>query len=176
MEITAFTKSEQAILQAFLIDNNWPHHVNRTLTNQQVLQWFEEDKFTNENCTFIAKKEGQLLGFITIEDVEDEIVTIDMRVAEHARNQGVGTALLTHIQHDLFTIHKKQRIEGYTKAENLAMQKCFKKAGFVKEGYLRQAWRNQDGTISDSILFAAIPSDWATNLLNKEGKRDESYN
>lgn len=33
-------------------------------------------------------------------------------------------------------------------------------SGFVKEGYLRNAWENDDGTISDSIIYSIIRSDW----------------
>ena len=38
--------------------------------------------------------------------------------------------------------------------------KCFTNAGFVKEGYLRNAWENADGTISDTVLYGAIKEDW----------------
>lgn len=30
----------------------------------------------------------------------------------------------------------------------------------MKEGYLRNAWENTDGTITDSILYVAIKEDW----------------
>lgn len=39
------------------------------------------------------------------------------------------------------------------------MRKCFTQAGFVKKGYLRNAWENTDGTITDSILYGAIKDD-----------------
>lgn len=58
----------------------------------------------------------------------------------------------------------KIRIEGYTRADNLAMRKCFTKAGFVKEGYLRNAWENEDGSISDTVLYASIFDDWKDNI------------
>lgn len=35
----------------------------------------------------------------------------------------------------------------------------------MKEGYLRNAWENDDGTISDSVLFAAIYEDWKNNTI-----------
>lgn len=44
----------------------------------------------------------------------------------------------------------------------MGMRKCFSKAGFVKEGYLRNAWENEDGTVTDSIVYSAIKDDWIT--------------
>lgn len=40
------------------------------------------------------------------------------------------------------------------------MTKTSSKCGYVKEGYLRNAWENNDGTVSDSIYYAFIRSDW----------------
>lgn len=45
------------------------------------------------------------------------------------------------------------------------MRKSFTKAGFVKEGYLRNAWENADGTISDTVLYGAIYEDWKAELV-----------
>lgn len=67
----------------------------------------------------------------------------------------------------LFGEKQKIRIEGYTRADNLAMRKCFTKAGFVKEGYLRNAWENEDGTISDTVLYGAIFDDWKENRITQ---------
>ena len=47
------------------------------------------------------------------------------------------------------------------------MRKCFTKAGFVKEGYLRNAWENEDGTISDTVLYGAIFDDWKENKITQ---------
>lgn len=45
------------------------------------------------------------------------------------------------------------------------MRRCFSKAGFVKEGYLRNAWENEDGTVTDSIVYGAIKEDWILGNL-----------
>lgn len=63
---------------------------------------------------------------------------------------------------DLFGEKGKIRIEGYTRADNMGMRKYFSKAGFVNEGYLRNAWENEDGTVTDSIVYSAIKDDWIT--------------
>lgn len=51
-------------------------------------------------------------------------------------------------------------IEAYTRCDKIAMTKTSSKCGYVKEGYLRNAWENNDGTVSDSIYYAFIRSDW----------------
>ncbi|MFD9627364.1 hypothetical protein [Peribacillus muralis] len=39
------------------------------------------------------------------------------------------------------------------------------KCGFVNEGYLRRAWENTDGSVSDSICYATIRYDWENKIL-----------
>lgn len=58
---------------------------------------------------------------------------------------------------------KSFRVEAYTRSDNLAMRKTLSSCRFVKEGYLRQAWENDDGSISDSICYAMIRDDWLSN-------------
>jgi RimJ/RimL family protein N-acetyltransferase len=41
------------------------------------------------------------------------------------------------------------------------MQRAFRRAGWVAEGYLRQAWPSQDGTVHDALLYAIVRDDWA---------------
>ena len=45
------------------------------------------------------------------------------------------------------------------------MRKYFTNAGFVKEEYLRKAWENHDGTVYDSVLYAAIFDDWENKTI-----------
>lgn len=45
------------------------------------------------------------------------------------------------------------------------MRKCFTKAGFVKEGYLRNSWENEGGTVSDTVLYGAIFDDWKAGKI-----------
>lgn len=55
------------------------------------------------------------------------------------------------------------------------MRKCFSKSGFVKEGYLRKAWENEDGTVVNSVLYAAIFDDWKTGKITQIQLDDVPY-
>ncbi|MER1990155.1 MAG: GNAT family protein, partial [Solibacillus isronensis] len=105
----------------------------------------------------------QKLGILIIDDIEDTIPLFDLRLSKEARGKGIGQKSLSWLKDYLYGEKGKIRIEGYTRADNLAMRKCFTKAGFVKEGYLRKAWENDDGTISDTVLYASIYDDWKDN-------------
>ena len=70
---------------------------------------------------------------------------------------------------------EKIRIEGYTRADNIAMRKCFISAGFVKEGYLRNAWENSDGTIYDTVLYGSIFEDWQTGSITPSKMNNVPY-
>lgn len=55
------------------------------------------------------------------------------------------------------------------------MRKALTKCGFVKEGYLRDAWENDDGSIMDAIIYAATRSDWENGTTTPIQLHDEPY-
>lgn len=55
------------------------------------------------------------------------------------------------------------------------MRKCFTNTGYVKEGYLRNARENENGTLFDSVLYAAIFEDWKNNVITKTKINDFPY-
>ncbi|MBS0692016.1 GNAT family N-acetyltransferase, partial [Enterococcus faecalis] len=119
--------------------------------------------------TFWIIENEEKVGLLIINDIDDTIPLFDLRLAASARGKGLGVKALKWMQDYLFGEKNKIRIEGYTRADNIAMRKCFTRAGFVKEGYLRNAWENSDGTVSDTVLYGAIYNDWknATVTPNK---------
>ena len=125
--------------------------------------------------TFWIILDEQKVGIIIIDDIEDTIPLFDLRLTEHARGKGIGVKSLLWLKDYLFGDKGKIRIEGYTRADNLAMRKCFTNAGFVKEGYLRNAWENEDGTISDSVLYASIFDDWKEKKITKTKLNELPY-
>ncbi|WP_264989351.1 hypothetical protein [Lysinibacillus piscis] len=56
-----------------------------------------------------------------------------------------------------------------------SLGKCFTKAGFVKEGYLRAVWENSDGTLFDTVLYAAILRDWQAQTITPSKIYDVPY-
>jgi len=105
------------------------------------------------------------IGIIFIHDISDTIPLFDIRLDENCRGKGYGVRALQWLQEYLFEVKGKIRIEGYTRVDNIGMRRCFSKASFVKEGYLRNAWENEDGTVTDSIVYGAIKEDWILGNL-----------
>ena len=156
---------EKSQLMAFLTENTWPYHVNQTIHKDNIMQTIESGYYEDDKETFWIIDQHEVYGIVILEDINDTIPLIDIRLAEKARGKGVGTKALEEVKNYVFGNLKKIRIEGYTRSDNIAMRKCFNKAGFVMEGYLRQAWENKDGSVSDSVLYAAIRSDWETQTI-----------
>lgn len=157
--------NEKLQLIKFLTENTWPYHVNQTVHKDKIIQIIENGYYEDDKETFWIKEENEIYGIVIIEDISDSIPLIDLRLAENARGKGLGTKALEEAKNYVFGELQKIRIEGYTRADNIAMRKCFNKAGFVMEGYLRESWENNDGSISDSVLYAAIRSDWENNII-----------
>lgn len=167
--------SEVGELMDLLSMNEWPFHSNPQIKASAIKQAIENGYYTDGRETFWIVDNNQKVGVIIIDDIEDTIPLFDIRLSMNQRGKGIGVKSLRWIQDYLFGNRGKIRIEGYTRADNLAMRKCFSNSGFVKEGYLRNAWENEDGTLFDSVLYAAIFEDWKNNVITQTKINDFPY-
>jgi RimJ/RimL family protein N-acetyltransferase len=86
---------------------------------------------------------------------------LDIRVAEHSRGQGVGTAAVRWLTTHLFeTYPGLMRVEATTRHDNTAMQKVFDRCGYRQEGHLVEAWVSIDGSRSDTLIYAILRREW----------------
>lgn len=68
--------------------------------------------------------------------------SIGIHLVPERRRQGLGAQAQALLAQYLFGTYSVQRIEAETDVDNLAEQKSLEKAGFTREGVLRQAqWR-----------------------------------
>lgn len=78
---------------------------------------------------------------------------------EH-RGKGFGTIAQQLVVRYLFENTDTHRVQSDTASDNPAEQRALEKAGFVREGVVRQAeWR--DGSYHDHILYSVPRSEWA---------------
>ena len=162
LEIKKYNSENEELID-LLSSNHWPFHSKIQLDPAAIKRAIEKGYYSEGREAFWIIKEEQKVGIIIIDDIEDTIPLFDLRLTEEARGKGIGQKSLSWLKDYLYGEQGKIRIEGYTRADNLAMRKCFTKAGFVKEGYLRNAWENEDGSISDTVLYASIYDDWKDN-------------
>lgn len=152
-------------LVSLMTNNQWVYHRDEIVKEESVRKAFKDGYYQNNRETFWIIDNGVKVGILIINDMDDTIPLFDVRLDHHYRGRGYGVRSLLWLQHYLFEEKNKIRIEGYTREDNHAMRKCFTNAGFVKEGYLRGSWENADGSISDSIVYGAIQSDWKNNKV-----------
>ncbi|MBK3493903.1 GNAT family N-acetyltransferase [Viridibacillus sp. YIM B01967] len=159
-------KNELDELISFMTKNYWEFHGNPKPTSEQITKNYHEGWYKDDKQTIWIENDGEKVGLIIIHDITDTIPLFDIRLGNNFRGKGLGTGALNWLKDYIFTLpDKKIRIEAYTRSDNLAMRKTLSKCGFVKEGYLRNAWENDDGSVSDSLCYATIRSDWENKVL-----------
>ena len=125
---------------------------------RQWLRAVEEGCRRGERKTFLIVdgEAHRLLGAIEVR--LGEIGTIGYWVAAPARGCGVATRALVLLSRWAVTEGRVQRLELTTHPDNAASQRVAEKAGFAREGVLREAIRFADGR-RDSVLFSLLPAD-----------------
>ena len=174
MEFKLFN-GEVENLVCLLTNNNWLYHSDSTVKESNIRYAVVNGYYSDERETFWIIDGNEKVGIIIINDINDTIPLFDIRLDAAYRGKGYGVKSLKWLKNYLFGEKEKIRIEGYTRADNVAMRKCFISAGFVKEGYLRNAWENSNGTIYDTVLYAAILDDWQTGNITLSKINDEPY-
>lgn len=104
--------------------------------------------------------DGEVVGVVTLEDLEDDTALIDLRLAENARGRGIGTAVLPVIVTEVFgRFPSVRKLEGQTREDNVAMRRAFRRAGWVKEAHYREGWPVAGGQPLASVAYAILRSD-----------------
>lgn len=161
MEFKLFLDEINELVE-LMTKNQWMYHGNSIVKEESVRENYKKRYYQNDRETFWIIDNGTKVGILIIHDINDSIPIFDLRLDQTYRGKGYGTKTLIWLKDYLFGKNDKIRIEGYTRIDNIGMRKCFTNAGFVKEGYLRSAWENEDGTVADCIVYGAIKSDWVT--------------
>jgi RimJ/RimL family protein N-acetyltransferase len=169
---------------AFLTSNTWPFHAapqlstagaaNLTLAADDVTTfWIVIDPTTRTTAgttagttsgTTIGMTTGTTIGMIRIfdlDDVDDGSPLFDLRIVESFRGRGIGTRAVTWLTDHLFTTYSTlHRVEATTRHDNLGMQTVLTRTGYRLEGRMVEAWKNDDGTRSDTLTYAILRREW----------------
>jgi RimJ/RimL family protein N-acetyltransferase len=158
---------EGETLARWLSSEVWPYHVRTQPIFEEVLAQFEAGEFTGEeNRAFWAVLDGEKAGLVRFEYLSDPSPTTDFRVLGPYRSRGIGERMVRWAADHLFTtMSGKPRLEGQTRADNLAMRRVFEKCGWVKEAHYRKSWPAGDGCYVDSVGYAILGEDWAEGKI-----------
>ena len=101
--------------------------------------------------------DGEAVGGIGIElhtDVERVSAEIGYWLGESMWGRGIATEALTAVTAEAFKRFELTRLYALPFADHAASVRVLEKAGYVREGHLRQS-AIKDGKIRDQLLFAA---------------------
>ena len=154
--------ADRDALIAFLTTHEWPFHVRRRQTVETVTAALVDGAFDDEDhAAFWIVEDGARIGLAVLQDLTDDTPLFDLRLATDARGHGRGLAALQALTAHVFnTRPQTDRIEGQTRADNVAMRRVFVRAGYVKEAHYREAWPADDGPSLASIGYGILRRDW----------------
>jgi RimJ/RimL family protein N-acetyltransferase len=82
------------------------------------------------------------------------------RIAVARPGQGLGTAFLSLVLDEVFGPLGAERFHLDCFADNARAQRSYEKLGFTRDGVMRKAYRQADGTRRDLIMMAILKSEW----------------
>jgi len=100
---------------------------------------------------------GEAIGAIGIElhtDVERVSAEIGYWMGETFWGRGIATEALSAVTAEVFKQFELTRLYAVPFADHVASVRVLEKAGYSREGYLRQS-AIKDGKVRDQLLFAA---------------------
>jgi ribosomal-protein-alanine N-acetyltransferase len=128
----------------------------KTLTDR-----FQKDGFLGETekMVMLETEEKEQLGIIFMQFKRPGVVNIGMSLCQLShRFQGYGTQATVLIVDYLFKNFPLARIEAETDMDNLPAQKVLEKAGFHREGILRNYYYHH-GKWRDFVLYSILPGE-----------------
>lgn len=160
---------------AFLSAHEFPFHVQARPGAEQAQLRLAGGLLDGPGaCGYWVLSDGDMVGIVTLEDLEDEAPLIDLRLAGHARGKGIGTAALRVIADEVFErFPAVGKIEGQTREDNVAMRRAFRRVGWVKEAHYREGWPVDGGRPLASVAYAVLRSDWASGTITPVPWDDE---
>lgn len=145
----------------FLSSNGFPFHVQPRPSAEEARNRLTSGIVDGPGafgCWVLA--DGEAVGIVTLEDLEDDTALIDLRLAEGARGRGIGTAALPAIVAEVFgRFPSVRKLEGQTREDNVTMRRAFRRAGWVKEAHYREGWPVTGGDPLASVAYAILRSD-----------------
>ncbi len=105
------------------------------------------------------KKFAGVISLHTI-NIKNHAAEIGYWMEKSMRGKAIATTATTMITDYGFTTLGFRRIDGLVDADNEASQKVLIKAGFEREGILRNKVTREDGRQIDMALFATTNTTW----------------
>ena len=146
------------------MSNSFPFHAIARPCAAQVAENIDAGAWDDADTeTFwIESEHDPFAGVVRLQDIRDPTVMLDLRLAEHHRGHGLGTAALRAVTDYLFRARPDaHRFEGATREDNVAMRRTFDRNGWVQEAHYRDGWPMPDAEPMASVGYSTLRRDWA---------------
>lgn len=134
-----------------------------TFTREEVLSFFHKSIEAEDRYFFlILSLDGRIIGESVINEIDRELRCANFRIGlfhMEERGKGIGT-WATEVTRDFaFEKLKLHRLELDVYSFNPGAERVYEKAGFRREGVLRDAVMDGD-QYADDILMAILETEW----------------
>ena len=165
----------------WLTSNEWPFHVNATLTPERARELVSGGSAGADEEAYWIDDDGDRVGIVRLldlGDVEDGNPVFDLRIASGHRRRGYGKTAVLWLTRELFTRYPHlMRISATTRDDNSAMRRVLEVSGYVMEGRFRNAWRGAASRLHDSLEYSILRGDWesgTTTPVRWDGTQGDS--
>lgn len=165
VQLSAINPAQDADeLVRFLSSNRFPFHVRERPSEVEARSRLTNGAFDPpDNLAYWIELAGNRVGFLNFQELSEGTPMIDLRLGEADRGRGLGSVALELGVAEIFKANPDvNRVEGNTRADNIAMRKVFQRTGFVKEAHYREGWTVADSAPLDSVAYAILRRDWQT--------------
>lgn len=148
------------LLSTIYAEGNYEYYdQNFSLTVQQLRKTLSEWKKQRNSNVLLAIVDGQIAGYIKIlgfdQPHKKHIATLRVGVIEKFQKIGVATELIKQAERWARN-HGISRLQCFIHEENKLAIDRFKKAEFIQEGVLKQAFQKDDQLFDEILLAKAL--------------------
>lgn len=167
-----FVPDERDALIDFVAADTYPYNGVPEPTREQVASWIDKDFYAG--TFWITLGGATRVGVVQYQDASAKHAEVHIRLHTAYRGQGIGAQAIVWLTNYLFrTYQAKHRVEGWTRVDNIAMRRIFRKCGYVKEAHLRLDFPTGDGAYMDNIGYAILRNDWRARTVTPVNWHDE---
>jgi len=134
-------------------------HQHDPQTPAEVRSWLEQDQ--DDFVDFVPCRDGEPVGFGWAFDVDDVASTAEIGywICATERGQGYATETVELLAEWAFEDRQLHRLQARVFAGNEASERVLEKAGFEREGTLREAYR-VEGERVDATVFGLLADEF----------------
>ena len=137
-------------------------YIQTDLTPEMHEQWYHTRVATGQCAQFIIECELGPIGTVFLKNIDHTLQKAEFGIflgSCECRGKGYGSAAAAQILEYGFTVLALNRIYLSVFMSNPAAIRSYEKAGFRREGVLRQDFKNQDGFV-DVCVMSILKAEW----------------